>query len=149
MKLRAYYGNLNFKKFKKYIKSAFRPNVDFMSSLLLLLECRLDFILYRINFFKTPQEAKQYIKNGFVLINNIVITNYKQRIYFNDVISVKNKLKVNLNLLKRLKLKHILFNFPRYVEVNYNLMKCVLIFYPKIADLPIGFKNDLKLLRKL
>lgn len=149
MKLRAYYGNINLKKFKKFLNFTLKPNIDFMSNLLLLFECRLDLILYRINFFKTPLEAKQYIKAGIILVNNRVVTNYKQQIYLNDIISIKNKEKYYKNFLKRLKLKHILYNFPRYIEVNYKIMKCILIFYPKLSDLPLGFKKDLKILRKI
>lgn len=148
MKLRTYYGNYNLKDFRIYIKRSLKRNIDFMSSLLLLLECRLDIVLYRINLFKTPAEAKQYIKRGLVLINGKVIKNYKKQLYINDVISLRYKEFFYNNLLQKLKKKILLYNYPRYLEVNYKIMKCTLIFYPKLKDLPLSFKKDLKVLRK-
>lgn len=32
----------------------------------------------------------------------------------------------------------VLFNYPKYVEMNYNLMKCVYIYYPTIKTIPIN-----------
>ena len=44
MKFRVFYGIYNLKKFIKYLNLALRKNIDYISSLLLLLECRLDMI---------------------------------------------------------------------------------------------------------
>jgi len=147
MKFRAYYGNFNLKNFRKYIKKSLKRNLDFMSSLLLLLECRLDMILYRINLVNTPKQAKQYIKQGYIFVNNKCITNYKQQIYINDVISTNKKKYFYNILLKNFSKKKNIFNYPRYLEVNYKIMKCMLIFYPKRKDLLLTFKKDMNILR--
>ena len=62
-RLRTYYGVLNLKKFRKYLKSSLKRNIDFTSSLLMLLECRLDVLLWRINLFKSLKEIKFIIMN--------------------------------------------------------------------------------------
>jgi len=150
MRLRVYYGNLNLRQFRKYIKRSLKRNIDFMSSLLLLLECRLDMVLYRANIFKTPFEAKRYIKKGFITINNTKVKNANHSLYLNDSISILEKEKEHNHnrLLKSLKNKSFLSNYPRYLEVNYNILRIIVIFYPKLKDIPLSFKKDLKILRK-
>ena len=149
MRLRTYYGGFNLKKFRKYLKSSLKRNIDFTSSLLLLLECRLDILFLKLNLVKSLQEVKFFIKSGSIYINNKLITNYKEQLYLNDVITIKNKEKYYDFILERLYKRRILFNYPRYIEANYEIMKFILIFYPKIRDLSTPLKNDLHILRKI
>merc|ERR1712232_425978 len=94
MKFRVFYGIYNLKKFIKYLNLALRKNIDYISSLLLLLECRLDMVLYRSNFFFTPKIAKEFIKKGLVFVNNKIVYNYKQQLYLNDIIFIKKRKKI-------------------------------------------------------
>jgi small subunit ribosomal protein S4 len=139
LKFRVYYGDMTIKKFRKYLQKVNTRRLDFESKICFLLESRLDILLFRLNLVKTPREAREYIKCKKVEINNNVIHTLNPQLYINDVISFNKKLSTYLrnNLASKLESDKILFNYPRYLEMNYNLMKCMFISYPKNSkDIP-------------
>jgi len=147
---KTFYGDYTEKKFKNYLKKINTRRIDYTSKILFLLESRLDIILYRINLYKNPREAKNNIKSKNILINNkIYKLNYQ--LYINDIIDIKLKYKEYLQkkLQRRLKKKEILFNYPKYIEVNYKLLKCIFISNPKKKEIPNIWKLNLSFLRNL
>ena len=106
-------------------------------------------LLFKTNLFKSPHEIKLLIKAGYIYVNNKIAKYYKQQLYLNDVISVgQNNINYNI-LLNKLKKRIVMFNFPRYLEINYEIMKFIFIFYPKFRDISSPLKKDLPLLRKV
>ena len=139
LKFRVYYGDMTIKKFRKYLQKVNTRRLDFESKLCFLLESRLDILLFRLNFVKTPREAREYIKCKKVKINDKIVNTLNYQIYINDIITFDKNLSINFyeNILNNLEKKKILFNYPRYLEINYNLMKCIFISYPKsYKDIP-------------
>ena len=139
LKFRVYYGDMTIKKFRKYLQKVNTRRLDFESKLCFLLESRLDILLFRLNFVKTPREAREYIKCKKVKINDKIVNTLNYQIYINDIITFDKNLSITFyeNLLNNLEKKKILFNYPRYLEINYNLMKCIFISYPKsYKDIP-------------
>lgn len=139
LKFRVYYGDMTIKKFRKYLQKVNTRRLDFESKLCFLLESRLDILLFRLNFVKTPREAREYIKCKKVKINDKTINSLNYQLYINDIITFDKNLSINFyeNLLNNLEKKKVLFNYPRYLEINYDLMKCLFISYPKNSkDIP-------------
>lgn len=139
LKFRVYYGDMTIKKFRKYLQKVNTRRLDFESKLCFLLESRLDILLFRLNFVKTPREAREYIKSKKVKINDKTINSLNYQLYINDIITFDKNLSINFyeNLLNNLEKKKVLFNYPRYLEINYDLMKCIFISYPKNSkDIP-------------
>lgn len=139
LKFRVYYGDMTIKKFRKYLQKINTRRLDFESKLCFLLESRLDILLYRLNFVKTPREAREYIKCKKVKVNDKAVNKLNYQLYINDIITFDKNLSINFyeNLLNNLEKKKILFNYPRYLEINYDLMKCLFISYPKNSkDIP-------------
>lgn len=139
LKFRVYYGDMTIKKFRKYLQKINTRRLDFESKICFLLESRLDILLFRLNLVKTPKEAKEYIQCKKIKVNDNIVKNLNYQLYINDIITFDNKISdiFYKNLLLKLKNKKVLFNFPRYVEMNYNLMKCMFISYPKNSkDIP-------------
>lgn len=139
LKFRVYYGDMTIKKFRKYLQKVNTRRLDFESKLCFLLESRLDILLFRLNFVKTPREAREYIKSKKVKINDKTINSLNYQLYINDIITFDKNLSINFyeNLLNNLEKKKVLFNYPRYLEINYDLMKCLFISYPKNSkDIP-------------
>lgn len=138
LKFRVYYGDMTIKKFRKYLQKVNTRRLDFESRICFLLESRLDILLFRLNLVKTPREARQYIKCKKISINDKVINKLNYQLYLNDVISFDSKLSSIFFDILSLKLEEdkVLFNYPKYIEMNYNLMKCIYIHYPTIKTIP-------------
>ena len=139
LKFRVYYGDMTIKKFRKYLQQVNTRRLDFESKLCFLLESRLDILLFRLNIVKTPREAREYIKCKQIKVNDKIINILNYQLYINDVITFDIKLSKHFHefLLNNLEKKKVLFNYPRYLEMNYSLMKCMFISYPKnYKDIP-------------
>ena len=138
LKFRVYYGDMTIKKFRKYLKKINTRRLDFESRICFLLESRLDILLFRLNFVKNPREAREYIKCKKIKINDKTVINLNHQLYINDIISFEKDLsfKFNKDLLVKLSDNQILFNYPKYLEMNYNLMKCMFILYPTYKNIP-------------
>jgi ribosomal protein S4 len=125
---------MTIKKFRKYLQKVNTRRLDFESKICFLLESRLDILLFRLNLVKTPRAAKEYIKGKKIKVNYKTVTTLNHQLYINDIITFDQKLSKRFfryDLILRLKKRKILFNYPKYLEMNYSLMKCMLISYPK------------------
>lgn len=154
LKFRVYYGDMTIKKLRKYLQRVNTRRLDFESKICFLLESRLDILLFRLNLVKTPREAREFIKCKKVKINYQIVTRANYQLYINDIISFEKEFaKILFNNLEKKVCKNrrkikILFNYPKYLEMNYNLMKCIFISYPKkIKDIPFTWKVNLSYLR--
>lgn len=138
LKFRVYYGDMTIKKFRKYLQRVNTRRLDFESRICFLLESRLDILLFRLNLVKTPREARQYLKLKKVKVNDQIVNTLNYQLYINDVITFDKKVSFSFikQLLLKLKKKKVLFNYPKYVEMNYNLMKCIFISYPSSKTIP-------------
>jgi ribosomal protein S4 len=138
LRFRVYYGDMTIKKFRKYLQKVNARRLDFESKICFLLESRLDILLFRLNLVKNPREARQYIKNKKIKVNDKIINKLNYQLYLNDVITFDENLSNNFekDLLLKIKQKKILFNYPRYLEINYKLMKCIFISYPLRKYIP-------------
>ena len=87
-KLRFIYGVLE-KQFKKYYVMASKKSGVTGEVLLQLLESRLDNVLFRMNFAKTRNEAKQLISHGHICVNGQKVDIPSYLVKVGDVISVK------------------------------------------------------------
>ena len=138
LKFRVYYGDMTIKKFRKYLKKINTRRLDFESKICFLLESRLDILLFRLNFVKNPREAREYIKCKKIKINDKIVINLNHQLYINDIISFEKNLSFTFykTLLLNLIDNKVLFNYPKYLEMNYNLMKCMFILYPTYKNIP-------------
>jgi small subunit ribosomal protein S4 len=87
-KLRFIYGVLE-KQFSKYYVMASKKSGVTGEVLLQLLESRLDNVLFRMNFCKTRNEAKQVINHGHITVNGKKVDIPSYLVKVGDVISVK------------------------------------------------------------
>ena len=149
LRFRVYYGDMTIKKFRKYLQKVNSRRLDFESKICFLLESRLDILLFRLNLVKNPREARQYIKNKKIKVNDNIVNKINYQLYINDVITFDKELSTFFfkNLLLKLRKKKVLFNYPRYLEMNYKLMKCIFISYPLRKFIPSTWKFDLSFLQ--
>jgi ribosomal protein S4 len=101
-KLSLLYGNLSDKSIKKALFAAKKLSGNVNENLLLVLETRLDIVLYRALFFSSISSAKQYIKKNKLKVNSSFINTPSYSIKYGDIISVpkKNRKQVYNNMIK-------------------------------------------------
>ncbi len=101
-KLSLLYGNLSDKSIKKALFAAKKLSGNINENLLLVLETRLDIVLYRALFFSSISSAKQYIKKNKLKVNSNFINTPSYSIKYGDIISVpkKNRKQVYNNMIK-------------------------------------------------
>lgn len=90
-KLSILYGNISNKKIKKTLRQARKLHGNTADNLLILLESRLDVILYKALFFSSIKSARQWIKCNKILVNSRCINIASYKVNFGDVISIKPK----------------------------------------------------------
>ncbi len=68
-KLRYYYGVIREKQFRMYFKQAKKVHGNIGSAFLVLLESRLDVVVFRMNFLPTIFAARQFVSHGHIRVN--------------------------------------------------------------------------------
>ncbi len=87
-KVRFMYG-ISEKQFKKLVKESGKMKGVHGENLLILLESRLDNLVYRIGFGNTRRAARQLVNHGHILVNGKKVDIPSYRVKPGDVISLK------------------------------------------------------------
>lgn len=104
-KIKAMYGVLE-KQFRNYFHKAEKMDGETGTSLLQLLECRLDNVVYRLGFASTRSQSRQLVSHSHFLLNNRKCNFPSAFIKPGDVIKVRDKSKkldVILDSIKNVK----------------------------------------------
>ena len=86
------YGVLE-KPFRNYYKKADRMKGQTGENLMIMLETRLDNVLFRMGFARTRKEARQIVDHKHVLVNGKQVNIPSYLIKVGDVIEIKEKCK--------------------------------------------------------
>jgi small subunit ribosomal protein S4 len=89
-KARFAYGVLE-KQFRRYYEEATRLSGKTGDNLLIILESRLDNVVYRAGFAATRRQARQLVSHGHFLVNGKKVTIPSYRVTPYDIIDVKPK----------------------------------------------------------
>ena len=84
------YGVLE-KPFRNYYKKACRMSGQSGENLMILLECRLDNVLFRMGFGRTRKETRQIVDHKHVLVNGKCVNIPSYQVKAGDVIEIKEK----------------------------------------------------------
>ena len=86
------YGVLE-KPFRNYYAKASKMNGMLGTNLMILLECRLDNVLFRMGFGRTRKETRQIVDHKHVLVNGKQVNIPSYQVKAGDVIEIKEKFK--------------------------------------------------------
>jgi small subunit ribosomal protein S4 len=89
-KARYYYGVLE-KQFRRYYEVATRQEGRTGENLLVLLEMRLDNVVYRGGFARTRAEARQLVSHKHVLVNNRTTNIPSHQVKPGDVVEIRSR----------------------------------------------------------
>lgn len=117
------YLNLKDYQLKNYIKNL-KKKKFYLFDFFYFLEYRLDTILYRVFFFQNYKVVRQFIRNYGVYVNGKLIKNYNYIARIGDLIQLSKNL-ASLKMLMYLMNQFFLVPFPKYFEVNYNILSLV------------------------
>ena len=84
------YGVLE-KPFRNYFAKASQMKGQTGENLMVMLECRLDNIIFRLGFARTRKEARQIVDHKFVLVNGKQVNIPSYLVKAGDVIEIKEK----------------------------------------------------------
>jgi small subunit ribosomal protein S4 len=96
-KVKRIYGVLE-NQFKRYYKEAARIKGNTGTNLLVLLEERLDNVVYRMGFASTRAEARQLVGHKSILVNGSVCNIPSLNVKVGDVVSIREKSKKQLRI---------------------------------------------------
>ena len=114
-KLRFMYG-LNEKQFKRLVQESGKMKGVHGENLFILLESRLDNIVYRTGFANTRRAARQLVNHGHILVNGKKVDIPSYRVKPNDVITLKETSMNHPAVLASLEGLHNRVDFIKYDE---------------------------------
>lgn len=141
-KLRKFYGCLTNYEFKSICTKALKFHGDVLIRFIILLESRIDTLLFRSGFVSSIFEARQIINHSAILINNRVIDKRSYTLKSNEMLSISlDKLNYLIDsCLLRINNQNILFRPPIYLEVNYKYYLVTFLYdIVNVNNIPYNF----------
>lgn len=138
-KARRIYGVLE-SQFRSYYEKADHMRGITGENLLVLLETRLDNVVYRLGFGASRSEARQLVNHGHFLVNGRKVDIASYRVSVNDVISVCERSKGTE------KFKTFIENpktLPQWLEVNLEDYSGRVVAVPSREDIDVPVNETL------
>lgn len=132
------YGVLE-KPFRNYYKKADRMKGMTGENLMILLECRLDSIVYRMGLARTRKEARQVVGHKHILVNGKCVNIPSCEVKAGDVISLSEKAKVLQRFKDIIEVTEARI-VPDWMEVDYEAKKGTVKEIPnrEAIDVPVN-----------
>ncbi len=122
-KVKRMYGVLE-RQFRRYFAEAERRKGNTGANLLMILESRLDNVVYRMGFGSTRAEARQLVSHKSVTVNGEVVNIPSYLVKAGDVVAVREKARKQLRIADALKLADSI-GLPGWVSVDISKMEGV------------------------
>ena len=140
-KVRRIYGVLE-KQFRNYYKAAARIKGNTGENLLVLLETRLDNVVYRMGFGSTRAESRQLVAHNAILVNGQKVNIASYCIQQGDVVGLREKSKKQLRVQTALQLA-AQRGESEWISVDANKMEGTYTRNPDRSDLPSEINENL------
>lgn len=140
-KVRRMYGILE-RQFRNYYKEANRLKGNTGENLLVLLEGRLDNVVYHMGFAATRAEARQLVSHKSIVVNGRVVNIPSYQVSVDDVIAVREKSKKQARIKASLELA-TQREKPTWLEVDATKMEGVFKRTPERSDLSADINEHL------
>jgi small subunit ribosomal protein S4 len=120
-KVKRMYGLLE-RQFRRYFEEADRRRGNTGGNLLMLLESRLDNVVYRMGFGSTRAEARQLVSHKAVMVNGHVVNIPSYFVKPGDALSLRENARKQLRVTDALKLAESI-GLPGWVQVDSTKME--------------------------
>src|SRR5210317_375881 len=128
-KVRRIYGVLE-RQFRNYYKLAAKQRGATGENLLLLLETRLDNVVYRMGFAVTRAQARQMVSHKAISINGKMVNIPSYRVKPEDVVAIRDKAKNQLRVKEAAALSQEMNLVPAWVDVDSKKLEGTFKAYP-------------------
>ncbi len=140
-KVRRFYGVLE-KQFRNYYKKADRQKGATGENLLVLLESRLDNVVYRMGFGSTRAEARQLVSHKGVLVNGKLVNIASYSVKPEDIVSLSQSARQQLRVQSALQLASQRAEVS-WVDVDASAFEGVYKRAPDREELPTEINENL------
>jgi len=140
-KVRRFYGVLE-KQFRNYYKKADRQKGATGENLLVLLESRLDNVVYRMGFGSTRAEARQLVSHKGVLVNGKIVNIASYSVKPEDRVSLSQSARQQLRVLSALQLASQRAEVS-WVDVDASSFEGIFKRAPDREELPTEINENL------
>ena len=130
------------RQFRKYYYNAERQKGITGINLLLMLECRLDNIVYRMGFASSRNQARQLVKHNSIFVNNrkVNIPSYQVRV--GETIEIREESRKQKTVIDSLE-TIVRRGIPNWLEVDKDKFKGLLKAVPNREDLTMPIQEQL------
>jgi small subunit ribosomal protein S4 len=122
-KVKRMYGVLE-RQFRRYFAEAERRKGNTGANLLMLLESRLDNVVYRMGFGSTRAEGRQLVSHKGITVNGEVVNIASYLVKTGDTVAVREKAKTQLRVTDAMKLAEGI-GLPNWVQVDTSKLEGV------------------------
>ncbi|MBE3554199.1 MAG: 30S ribosomal protein S4, partial [Thermicanus sp.] len=138
-KLRHMYG-LNERQFRNLFDEAVRMKGVAGENFMILLESRLDNIVYRLGLARTRAAARQLVNHGHVTVNGKKVDIPSYRLKPGDVVGLRERSRNLVAIKEALNERAYL---PNYLTFDENKMEGVYTRLPERSELPAEIQESL------
>jgi small subunit ribosomal protein S4 len=140
-KVKRFYGILN-KQFMSYFAKAERMRGNTGEMLLQLLECRLDNVVYKLNWASSRKAARQLVSHGHIYVNGHKLNIPDYTVSVGDKITVKDSDKSVKRIREQLD-SNANFSTQGWLQLDREKPAGVIVAYPSRDDVQIPVEEQL------
>ena len=141
-KVKFVYGILE-KQFRSYYEKASRMPGKTGENLLILVERRLDNVVYRLGFAMTRREARQLVNHGHFAVNGKRVNIPSYLIKAGDVIEVAEKSRSSVKFKRLTGEDAVMVTLPQWLEREKNTLKGTVTKLPAREDIDMPIEEHL------
>lgn len=141
-KARRIYGVME-KQFQRYFEDASRRTGMTGSTLLSMLESRLDNVVYRLGFADSRAQARQLVRHGHFLVNGKKTDIPSFQVAIGDVIAVRSTSRDSIYFKDRGQLMQSMRTVPAWLNLNLVEMGGSMVNNPDREDIEIPLNEQL------
>jgi len=140
-KVKFIYGILEKQSRRVYEEAERMPGVT-GENMVMLLETRLDNVVYRLGLCQTRKQARQFVSHAHFLVNGKKVNIPSYRVKVGDVISVRDKSK-DIDVFKTVKEEGPSQLIPKWVELDKENLTGKVLAIPTSEDLDYELQYNL------
>ncbi len=141
-KVKFVYGIME-KQFRMYYDRAAKTQGKTGENLLILVERRLDNVVYRLGFAMTRREARQLVNHGHFTVNGKRVNIPSYQVSVGDVIEVAEKSRSSVKFKRLTGEDAVMVTLPQWLEREKNTLRGVVTKMPERGDIDLPIEEHL------
>jgi small subunit ribosomal protein S4 len=130
-------------QFANYFATADKMKGITGETLLMLLESRLDNVVFRLGFATSRDLARQIVTHGHVLVNDKKVDIASAQVKPGDVVALRESMKKNQQVLDSVGAVGGRGGVPAWLELNADALKGTVVSLPKREDIQMPIDEQL------